>query len=148
MAGPVAVVVDASLVASLVIETPYSRAARALVPGWQEAGATLYAPVLLEYEVTSVLRKSVAGGVLPAARAEAALAALSELSIVRVSPDADSLLAALRWAARLGQRAAYDAQYLALAERLGAEFYTADRRLASLAEAAGLPWVRSILSTA
>ena len=89
-----------------------------------------------------------AGGVLPAARAEAALAALSELSIVRVSPDADSLLAALRWAARLGQRAAYDAQYLALAERLGAEFYTADRRLASLAEAAGLPWVRSILSTA
>lgn len=48
---------------------------------------------------------------------------------------------ALRLAERYGLRAAYDAHYLALAERLGAEFWTADRRLAQ--QVAGeLPWVR------
>jgi len=39
--------------------------------------------------------------------------------------------------------AVYDAHYLALAERLGAEMWTADRRLCQ-AVGAALPWVRLV----
>jgi predicted nucleic acid-binding protein len=52
---------------------------------------------------------------------------------------------ALAMAGKLGPAAAYDAHhvahYLALAERLGVEFWTADRRLQQ-AVGATLPWVR------
>ncbi len=99
--------------------------------------------------MTSALRKACAAGIMPAhGGGRGALNDCWRLRIERVAPDMDLHRRALRWAARLGQRAAYDAQYLALAERLGAEFYTADRRLANLAGAAGLPWVRFLLSTA
>ena len=52
---------------------------------------------------------------------------------------------ALDWAERLGQARAYDATYLALAEELDAEFWTADRRLANAARHAGADWVRAVL---
>ena len=48
-------------------------------------------------------------------------------------------------ARRLGLKAAYDAHYLAWAERTGAEFWTADRRLVNQV-APSLPWVRETLT--
>ena len=51
---------------------------------------------------------------------------------------------ALQWAERLGQKQAYDAQYLALSEQLRTNFWTADKRLAINAQQAGAPWVRDI----
>ena len=48
---------------------------------------------------------------------------------------------ALRWATRLNQRPAYDAFYLAVAQRLDAELWTADRRLCHNARQAGADWV-------
>ena len=54
---------------------------------------------------------------------------------------------ALRWAARLNQARAYDAFHLALAEELGAEFWTADRRLANAAQRAGATWAHWIGET-
>jgi len=47
---------------------------------------------------------------------------------------------ALQLAEALSLPAAYDAHYLALAERVGAEFWTTDRRLANKVREA-LPWV-------
>lgn len=47
-------------------------------------------------------------------------------------------LAALVWSRRLRRGNAYDSAYLALAEALGAELWTADRRLTN---AAGQPWI-------
>jgi hypothetical protein len=44
------------------------------------------------------------------------------------------------WRRPLSLPAAYDAHYLALAERVGAEFWTTDRRLANKVREA-LPWV-------
>lgn len=55
--------------------------------------------------------------------------------------DADLRRRALKLAEALSLPATYDAHYLALAERLGAEFWTADRCLAQAAQKA-LPWVR------
>jgi len=50
--------------------------------------------------------------------------------------------AALTWAARLGQSKAYDGFYLALAERLGADLWTADERLLNRMRQLGVAWVR------
>jgi len=47
---------------------------------------------------------------------------------------------AVELAARFSLAAAYDAHYLALAEHLGGEFWTADGRLARMVQAS-LPWV-------
>jgi len=142
MARPV--VVDANLVVALAVATPYSQRARELVAGWREAGTSLHAPLLLEYEVTSTVRQAVAAGLLPANQVVTILDALWDLSIERHPPGPEDHLAAVRWADRLGQRAAYDAQYLALAERLGAEFYTADRRLAASSASLEVDWVRGV----
>jgi predicted nucleic acid-binding protein len=57
-------------------------------------------------------------------------------------PDHEIVTAAYAWAARLGQGAAYDAFYLALAERLHAEFWTGDRRLYHRARQAGADFVK------
>jgi predicted nucleic acid-binding protein len=57
--------------------------------------------------------------------------------------DADLHLEALSVAGRFGLKASYDAHYLALADRLGVEFWTADRRLANTISSS-LPWVRFV----
>jgi predicted nucleic acid-binding protein len=50
---------------------------------------------------------------------------------------------AMDLAERFSLPAVYDAHYLALAERLGGEFWTADRRLVEAVQGA-LPWVRLV----
>jgi predicted nucleic acid-binding protein len=56
-----------------------------------------------------------------------------------VPPDAAQATLAYDWTLRLNRAAAYDSFYLALAETLGADLWTTDRRLSA---AVGLPWVR------
>jgi predicted nucleic acid-binding protein len=53
-------------------------------------------------------------------------------------------LAALHWAERIGHSKAYDAQYLALAESLSAEFWTADVRLVHVLEKLDVSWIHVI----
>jgi predicted nucleic acid-binding protein len=50
---------------------------------------------------------------------------------------------ALDLAERFSLPVAYDTHYLALAEQLGAEFWTADRKLVRAVQSA-LPWVRPV----
>ena len=53
-------VIDANLIAAVVLPLPYSDKAMQRVMAWRQAGLELLAPVLLEYEVAAVLRKAVA----------------------------------------------------------------------------------------
>ena len=55
--------------------------------------------------------------------------------------DEDLHLSALEFASHFNLSAAYDAHYLALAAKLGIEFWTADRRSANVVRAQ-LDWVR------
>jgi predicted nucleic acid-binding protein len=136
-------VVDANLAVALVLPTPYSVQAQALWEHWSVEATDVFAPDLWAYEVTSALRKAVSITGMPSPDAEAHLETVMRLGVQLVPPTLELDRMALRWADRLGQTVACDAHYLALAETLGCDFWTADRRLA---DAAGteVPWVHWI----
>ncbi len=112
---------------------------------WHRVGRRLVAPTLLYYEVGNALHRYERAGLLSPAEVADLLDIALSLDITLYG-NADLHRQALALAERLGLPAAYDAHYLALAERLNAEFWTADRRLAS-AVASRMPWVRVLDDT-
>ncbi|WP_091030358.1 type II toxin-antitoxin system VapC family toxin [Glycomyces harbinensis] len=117
------IVVDASVLASAVVSLtePDTQLRRELEQH------ELAAPDHVNLEVMSILRKYCRRNVLTEERAGLALFDLKELSIERVP------LAALEiriWELRHNVTS-YDAAYVALAERFGAELWTFDRKLAN-----------------
>jgi predicted nucleic acid-binding protein len=91
------------------------------------------------YAVTSALCQSTFFGLLTDEEAERSLAVLEELPIELVAPDTEQTRRAFAWTRRLDRAAAYDSFYLAVAESIGCELWTADPRLS---HAVDLPWVR------
>jgi predicted nucleic acid-binding protein len=91
--------------------------------------------------MTSALTKIAHYGDLGPDEARNALYLTHQLGVRLVSPDETLTQSAFDWTLRLGRTAAYDSFYLALAERLGCELWTADRRLRN---AVDLPWLRGI----
>jgi len=137
-------VIDANLIAALVVPLSYSGQATQKMVVWKEVGVQLLAPVLLEYEITAILRKAVVAQWLTTDLAAEAIGEILSLDIQCLAPTAHLHERALRWAERLGHSKAYDAHYLALAEQEGIELWTADRRLANGAQQAGAHWVHWI----
>lgn len=131
---------DASFLLRMLLDEVTGSRADALWEAWHREGRRLVAPALLYYEVTNALHRYVARGELSLADAEALLDVALRLDI-ELFADADLCRRALRLANTLSLPAAYDAHYLALAERLGGELWTADRRLAQAVQDR-LPWVQ------
>lgn len=103
------------------------------------------APRLWISEVTSALRFWVSQKELTEDEAEDALRTIYGLKIEIVDEDEELSLRALELAGKLRQSKAYDAFYLALAEKLKAEFWTADNRLANRCRKdLKLHWVHSL----
>ena len=138
------VVIDANLVAAVVLPVPYSDQATERIIAWKQAGVDLLAPLLLEYEVAAVLRKAVVARWLTNQVAVEALGQILALRVQCLLPTPLLHEQALHWAHRLGHSKTYDAHYMALAEQEGAELWTADRRLANGARQAGVAWVHWI----
>jgi predicted nucleic acid-binding protein len=138
------VVVDSNIVASLVLPVPYTPQAIQSMEFWNTADERLIAPILFEYEIITIIRRSAALGQIEKAQAPGILTRLLSSRVITIVPTMDIHKQALHWAERLGQHKAYDAQYLALAARESATLWTADRRLANAAQGAGLDWVRWI----
>lgn len=99
----------------------------------------LYAPALWLYEVTSALCKMVHFQQLTVSEGQQLLILVHQLEIETVAPDENQTQRAFVWTGRLNRAAAYDSFYLALAETLGCDLWTADKRLFN---AANRPWVR------
>ena len=116
------VVVDASVLINALL---INGAARARL-----ADANLQAPDLIDAEVLSVLRRLVLAGRLAEQHALVALTTSQQLGLRR---HASRHLWPRAWELR-SNLTAYDALYVALAERLGATLLTADARAARAPE--------------
>ena len=138
------IVLDANLIASLVLPLPYSEAATAQMLSWKHQQVTFVAPALWSYEVSTVLRKALVAGHLPADQLEFALAQIWRINVQDVPATLELQNRAFVWAERLGQSKTYDSAYMAVAEMLQSELWTADHRLAQAAWQAGASWVHSI----
>lgn len=121
------VVVDASLAVKWLVEEEYSDRATALTLLWGEQGIQPIGPSLLPFEVANALHRRVARGEMDA---EAAGDLLQDMMAVGVALTETPGLhrRALELASQLRQGAVYDAHYLALAESLDCELWTADQR--------------------
>jgi predicted nucleic acid-binding protein len=130
---------DASFLLRWLLDEGAASQADALWETWHREGRRLVAPTLLYYEVANALHRYTAHGDLSPEEAEALLDLALRIGVELVS-DAGLHRRALQLARTFSLPAVYDAHYLALAERLGAEFWTADARLAQ-ALRDRLPWV-------
>ena len=134
--------VDASLVVQLVTGGTLVHRIAPLWSRWHEEGRLLVAPTLLYYEVANALHRYLVSGFITPEEERDAFEAALEMGIVLLG-DASLHRRALQIAQDLNLSAAYDAHYLALAEQFGAEFWTADQRLANNV-GSRLPWVRLV----
>lgn len=136
------IVVDANLAAGAVLPISGLEFAPALFARWSEQGRPLRAPELWLAEVTSVIRQHVFRGLISLEEAHQAIDDVAALEIERSPMDTRLYHQALNWAGRLGHSKVYDSIYLALAESLNAEFWTADERLAKTGQATGAYWIK------
>ena len=136
------VCVDASFIIRLLTsDDPQSFVIRLWIK-WHEEGCPVVAPSLLYYEITNALHRYVVHGELIPEEASELLDVALKLDITLYG-DADLHRRALKLAKNFSLPATYDAHYLALAERLGAEFWTADKRLVRSVKK-HVSWVRLI----
>ncbi len=121
------VVVDASLAIKWVLNEPYADEALAIASEWATAEIRPVAPCLLLVEAANVLHRRVVKGHISPSQAKQLLAGLLNMGIeVRESPQIH--LRALELAQELKMPAVYDTHYLALADILGCDLWTADER--------------------
>jgi predicted nucleic acid-binding protein len=124
------VVVDASLALKWVLKEPDSSDAEALLLKWQKQGTEIHSPALLTYEIANILYQNVRKGMITMEEASASISDIFSTGLrVNFSRDATLHRRALELAAYFHLPAAYDPQYLALAERKECEFFTADTRM-------------------
>ena len=121
------VVVDASLVVKWLVEEDDSDKAHATLQSWVARDVTRIAPHLMPFEVANALHRRVLRGELNAGDGIRMMARLLASRLELHQPP-DLHVRALQLASQLKQSAAYDAHYLALAESVGCELWTADER--------------------
>lgn len=138
------VVVDSSTTIYTVLEYPLSAHAEMHWKTWIDADIRIVAPRLWINEVTSAIHKAFMLKEISEASAQDALIAALSLGVEMIDEDSALCQSAFSFATRLEQVAAYDSFYLALAEKLEAQFWTADKRLANSARQLGATWVHWI----
>ena len=121
------VVVDASLAIKWVLKEPYAEQALSLAEEWAVGGTRPSAPCLLLVEATNVLHRRAMLGHISLSQARQLLAGLLAMGIeIRESPQIH--FRAMELAQELQRPAVYDTHYLALADILGCDLWTADER--------------------
>ena len=121
-------VVDASVAFKWLIEEENSDKATALTRLWDNAGTQPMAPSIMPFEVANALNRRVVRGDFGLEVAKELMQDLLSLGVV-LHQTPSLHIRALELANQLNQGAVYDAHYLALAESLDCEMWTADQRL-------------------
>ena len=135
------VVVDASLALKWIVDEEDSDKANALLEAWDDAATRPTAPGFLPTEVTNALHRRVVAGTLAIEEAVVLIERMSSRVELQEAPGIHGR--ALELASELGQGAAYDCHYLALAESLECELWTADERFHRAASPA-FPFVHAL----
>ncbi|HET8522412.1 MAG TPA: type II toxin-antitoxin system VapC family toxin [Thermomicrobiales bacterium] len=135
------VCVDANLIVRLITGLP-DDPVRRIWREWDSTNSTRVAPFLFRYEVTNAIYR------IGRTRRLNLFAIQDLLELALALPisldDAPALHgAAVAMAVAHAQPATYDAHYLALADKLGIDFYTGDRRLWNAVHHQ-LPWVHLV----
>jgi predicted nucleic acid-binding protein len=103
------------------------------------------APRLWMSETASAIRFLLSQKEITSDEAEQALRTIYGLRVEIINEDEELCLRALELAGKLGQSKAYDSIYLALAEKLVTDFWTADERLANRCQKdLNLGWVHFV----
>ncbi len=134
------VVADSGIFIATVLVETYSWQAEQRVRAWHEQDIQIAAPTLFRYEIVAVMRKSVYRGHISTEQALKGRDALLEYP-VQLFMDDLLLKRGFELATQFSRPTAYDAQYVAVAERLGCEFWTADERLFNTLKSS-LAWVK------
>ncbi len=135
-------VVDASLIIKAILpNSDSSTCQKALL---QLSEAKLAAPALWVYEITSTFAKAVHFGQIEEDEGRAAIHQALTLGVQIILPDETQSLLAYQWTLKLNRASSYDCFYLAIAEALDADFWTADQRLFRSLESFGLKWLHWI----
>ena len=133
--------VDANLVIRLIAD-PADVPIQRIWEQWDSERRQLAVPTLLFYEVANALYRYQKLGYLSASSVQLAFRAALALPL-ELYGEPDLYWRALDLADKFSLPAAYDAHYLALAELLEGEFWTADGRLARIVQSS-LPWVHLV----
>ena len=120
------VVIHASLVMQLLVAKQFSTQARQINDLWRAMGIRMAAPDFIHVEVASALYKKIPAGIISI---NLAVELMTEFYAMDINIYPASLLhqRAIELALELRQRMPYDSHYLALAESLNCDFWTADR---------------------
>ena len=139
---PSRVVVDASVLLASVLKETYTPQAQIVLSQWNEMEQEICAPLLLQYEIVATMRRRVYVNDLTTEEARKRADLILALEITYFH-DRSLLMRGFEIATELNRPRAYDSQYLALAERLDCEFWTADERLVNSVQNT-YPWVRGL----
>ncbi len=130
------VVVDASLAVKWLVREERSGEARALARSWEGHGIRTATPYFMPVEVANALHRRVIGSEIGMEEAIGLVGVLLSSGLELHQPP-NLHARALELASLLGQGAVYDAHYLALAETLGCELWTADEKFYRAANPSG-----------
>lgn len=123
------VVVDSGIfLADLLPGEPLGVQARAIRHYWQQNDFQLAAPTLFRYELVAVIRKAVYQSRISSDKAQQ-LVTQALAYPVTLYFDETLLKRGFEIASAQNRPTAYDSQYLAVAEKLACEFWTADERM-------------------
>jgi predicted nucleic acid-binding protein len=136
------VVIDSNVLLATILPETYGDTARAKLGDWILADVKISAPLLLQYELAAILRRHVYTGKLTIDQARLHLQSLLAFDI-RYFRSKHLTLRAYEIATQFNQPCAYDAHFLAVAEFLDCEFWTADERLVNSVQNT-YPWVRGL----
>jgi len=136
------VIIDASIAIKAILPNPLQGHCRALVQTFVEVQPV--APALWVYETTSAISKAVHFEQITENEGHQALEQVDALGVRLFVPDSEQNRIAFDWTLRLKRASAYDSFYLALAQVLECEFWTADNRLFNALRDARLDWLHWI----
>jgi predicted nucleic acid-binding protein len=131
------VIIDANLLIGLVTQHPNRLAIYQQFNLWADQGTMLHAPDLAYSEVMNALTRMITAGLFSRERVQSVCEELTQLPIQYHTVGFD--LEVIEIALKLGRKSAYDAVYLVLGQRLGADLWTMDSPLYRNAIGHGYP---------